>query len=317
MTLLLKRADLAPLFHEPALIDESLDVIRQALRTSAGNPPEHTSFLAYPLGLATDTRLHINVLASAAGTSLKLFPPAAGPTVATGDSVGLLYDEEGRLVAIMDLHGLGSWRTSAPAAVACAALAPAGARVAAMLGSGREAHVMLRALRAAMSGLGDVRVYSRTPENRRRFADEMTTTSLPVSAVEDPREAVAGADVVCVTASAPAPLFEAQAVRPGAVVASIVAQGVPRDLPARPVIPDQNGPETRPSGWDPWPTGGWTRPADILTLADVLRGAPPRRDPAETLLYTQFGAFAWDGPLTRWAYETAQARGAGTPFDFD
>ncbi len=316
MTLLLTQSDLAPLFNEPDSIRASFDVIREALRTSDQEPDEHQSWLAYPLGTSKDARVHVNLLASPSGTSVRAFAPPVGPTASTGDLLAMLFDQDGRVAAIMDLHDLGSWRTSAVAAVAAAALAPENARVAAMLGSGKEAAIFMRALRVAMPGLTEVRVHSRTPANRERFAHEMTTDALPVRAVDESRQAVEGADVIIATAAGGQPLFEASWVRPGVVIATVAWGTTPPDLRARLVLPDRYQPEARPTGWEPWPVrrGGW--PADVLFLADVLRGAPPRQSPDETLLYSQFGVFAWDAPLIRWAYESARQRGAGTEFSF-
>ncbi|MCX7790031.1 MAG: hypothetical protein N2378_05270 [Chloroflexaceae bacterium] len=318
MTTLLTRTDLAPLFTEPDLIRASFEVIRDALRASTAEPEAHQSWLAYPLGTSVEAKVHVNLLAAPEGTSLRLFPPPAGPTASHGDSLAVLLDEEGRVAAIMDLHGLGSWRTSGVAAVACAALAPAGARVLGVLGSGAEATMFLRAITVAMAGLEEVRVYSRTPANRERFAHEQTTAALPVRAVSEARDAVAGADVVFVAAAGGQPLFDAVAVRPGALVATVTWGTVPQSLRARRVVPDRFQPEARPTGWEPWPprrTGEWEGEPPLL-LADVLRGAPARHGADETLLYSQFGMYAWDAPLLRWAYETATARGAGTRFDF-
>jgi ornithine cyclodeaminase/alanine dehydrogenase-like protein (mu-crystallin family) len=317
MTLLLSRTDLAPLFSEPESIQASLQVIRQALRASTQEPNAHQSWLAYPLGTSPLAKVHVNLLAAPEGTSVRLFPPPAGPTVATGDSLVVLFDEEGRAAAIMDQHDLGSWRTSGVAAVACAALAPAEARSLAVLGSGLEAGIFMRAVRVAMPGLRDVRVHSRTPANRERLAQAMSSAGWPVRAVAQPREAVEGADVVFAAVAGGQPQFEAGWVRPGAVVASITWGSVPQDLPARRVLPDRFQPEARPTGWEPWPARrGELWGGEPLLLADILRGAPARRRADETLLYVQFGVSAWDAPLLRWAYETARQRGRGTELAF-
>lgn len=318
MTLLLTRADLTPLFSEPALIRASFDVIRDALRSLTAEPDAHQSWLAYPLGTSAEAKVHVNLLAAPDGTSVRLFPPPAGPTAVTGDSLCVLLDEVGRVAAIMDQHELGSWRTSGVAAVACAALAPAGATTLALLGSGTEAAAFVRAIRVAMPGLTEVRVHSRTAANRERFAEAWTSDALPVRAVETAAAAVRGADVIVAAAAGGQPLFAADHVRSGGLVATVTWGTVPQELRARRVIPDCFQPEARPTGWEPWPprrTEAWGGPPPLL-LADVLRGAPARQQPDETLLYSQFGVYAWDAPLLRWAYETARARGFGTSFAF-
>ena len=317
MTLLLTRADLAPLFTEPETIAASLAVIRDALRSSTAEPNAHQSWLAYPLGISTEVKIHVNLLADPAGTSVRIFPPPSGPIAATGDSLCVLLDEAGQATAIMDVHELGSWRTSGVAAVACAALAPDNARVLAVLGSGVEAAIFMRAIRVALPGLREVRVHSRTPANRDRFAQQQTTEALPVRAVGTAQEAVAGADVIFAAAAGGQPLIAPEDVRPGALVNSVTWGTVPQNLPARRVVPDRFQPEARPTGWEPWPPrrgNEWGEPP--LLLADVLRGTPARRFPDETLLYSQFGIFAWDAPLLAWAYEAARLRGLGTSFRF-
>jgi ornithine cyclodeaminase len=146
----------------------------------------------------------------------------------------------------------------------------------------------------------------------------MTTEARPVQAVAEARQAVEGADVVVAAAAGGQPLFEAEWVRPGALVATITWGTVPWNLRARPVLPDRYQPEARPTGWEPWPArrAGDSSQPDPLFLSDVLRGVPARQSPEETLLYSQFGVFAWDAPLLRWAYETARERGVGTSFAF-
>ena len=104
-------ADLTPLVGEPDVTRESVAAIRDALRASTQEPDAYQSWLAYPLGTSTDARVHVNLLAAPAGTSVRLFPPPAGPTAATGDSLALLFDEQGLVAVMMDLHDLGSWRT--------------------------------------------------------------------------------------------------------------------------------------------------------------------------------------------------------------
>jgi len=315
VVLLLSRDDLAPLFTEDSALHAGLAVIREALVASTGPSVEHQSWLAYPLGVSAE-KVHVNLLASPVGTSIRMFPPPARPTAATGDSLAMLLADDGRVEVLMDLHELGSWRTSGPAAVACEALAPPGARTVALLGSGTEAATLLRALRVAMPGLEEVRVSSRTPAHREAFAQRFTSGDLLVRAVSSPAEAVIDADVVLAAAAGGRPLFDAASVRAGALVATLVWGGVPDDLGATPVLPERVQPDARPTGWEPWPAPRPV-PDGVLTVADVLRGAPARISANETLLYSQFGVYAWDAPLLRWAADTARARGAGTEFPLD
>ena len=65
-------------------------------------------------------------------------------------------------------------RTGAPAGVGCRHLAPPGAKVLGMLGSGNQARGQLFAMQRGLASLEQVRVFSPTAAHRERFASEMS-----------------------------------------------------------------------------------------------------------------------------------------------
>src|SRR5438105_9193055 len=88
----------------------------------------------------------------------------------------LLFDGTTRaLLALMDYGVLNSMRVGATAGVAARYLAPAGAHVLGLLGSGWQAGPQVYAMRRAVPTLERIQVFSPTPSHREAFADSMTS----------------------------------------------------------------------------------------------------------------------------------------------
>ncbi len=109
--------------------------------------------------------------------------------------VVVLYDRQtSRIAAFIDACNVTAYRTAATSAAALDRLAPSGAMRLAVLGSGLEASMHVRAF-CAIRELEDLAVYSPTPERRAAFA-----AGFGGRAVDHPREAVADATVVLAAA---------------------------------------------------------------------------------------------------------------------
>jgi ornithine cyclodeaminase len=75
--------------------------------------------------------------------------------------------------------------------------------------------------------LKNVKVYSRNPENRKKFADEMgPLTNLNIEPVASPEEAVRGADIVLTATNSSVPVFDGNWLQPGQHVTTIVGSNV-------------------------------------------------------------------------------------------
>lgn len=132
--------------------------------------------------------------------------------------VVVLYDREtSRVAAFVDGNLVTAYRTAATSAAALDRLAPAGPIRLAVLGSGLEASMHVRAFRAVRE-VEQLAVYSPTPDRREAFAAEFGGR-----AVEEPREAVRDATVVLAAARSrgEVPILFADWLRPRAVVVSI------------------------------------------------------------------------------------------------
>jgi ornithine cyclodeaminase/alanine dehydrogenase-like protein (mu-crystallin family) len=134
-------------------------------------------------------------------------------------AIHLFCAETGRTLAVLDGRFITAWRTAAVSALATRELSPPGARVLAILGSGVQAHTHWEALRQQRP-FKEVRVWSRTPEHARRFADEIGATALPAE------QAVRGADVIVTATDASEPIVHGQWVKTGAYVNAVGSVGL-------------------------------------------------------------------------------------------
>ncbi|HEX3663488.1 MAG TPA: ornithine cyclodeaminase family protein [Acidobacteriaceae bacterium] len=175
---------------ERALIDLSAGRIQQPLRSILPVPEHEGRFALMP---AIDPELMV----------VKLVTVFEGNrTLPTHQAViQLLSARTGEPLVAMDGRLITEMRTAVVSALATRLLARPDAQVLAILGSGVQARSHLRALRAVGS-FPQVRVWSRTPANARRFADEFG-----IMAVESAEAAVRGADVVVSVSSVSEPLF--------------------------------------------------------------------------------------------------------------
>ncbi len=108
----------------------------------------------------------------------------------------LLNDaESGMPLAILDARWITGGRTAAITAVAARRLArPDSARIG-FIACGLQARAHLAALRLHFP-LATIRAYSRRLSTARKFVEEARAQGLKAEAVEDPRDAVAGMDIV-------------------------------------------------------------------------------------------------------------------------
>ena len=137
------------------------------------------------------------------------------------DDIALVWDPSGRLVLVVIGKELGVRRTAAVGAVATDALARPDARVAGVIGSGRQAWGQLWGV-AGVRSLDEVRVFSPSSEHVRAFVDE-ARRELEVDArpARSARSAAEGADIVILATNAGLPVVEAGWIGPGAHVTTI------------------------------------------------------------------------------------------------
>lgn len=117
-------------------------------------------------------------------------------------------------------------RTAATSAVGTDLLARPGATSLGLFGAAGQAKNHLLALMQVRK-LKEVRVYSRNPENRRRFVEEMgPLTNLNLKPVTSPQEALRGVDIVLAATNSSVPVFDGAWLEPGQHVTTIVGSNV-------------------------------------------------------------------------------------------
>ena len=130
--------------------------------------------------------------------------------------IQLFRSDTGEPLAVMDGRLITEMRTAAVSAVAVDRLARHDTKVLGILGSGVQARSHIKALGRVRS-FEEIRVWSRTEKNARRFADEVGAT---VTTAED---AVRGADVVLTLTSSPVPILRGRWLKEDAVVCAVGA----------------------------------------------------------------------------------------------
>jgi len=125
----------------------------------------------------------------------------------------MLYDAKtAQPLALMEANHLGQIRTGAASGYATDLLARPEAHTLGIIGSGFQARTQLEAIRA-IRPITQVRVWSRSEEKRRKFAEECGAT-----AVESAAEAVRGAEIVVTATNAKDPVLEDSWIQPGTLV---------------------------------------------------------------------------------------------------
>jgi ornithine cyclodeaminase len=162
-----------------------------------------------------------------AGFRLRAIKPEGGSRDASRPPRGprrilILSDREGgEILAIMDEDWCHAVRTAAAAAVAMRVLARKGAAALAMLGAGDTARAAVPVMASAFS-LREIRVTSRTPESRQRFAEEVGKEyGLAIRPVESTEAALDGADMVISATTTAAPFVKLPWLAEGVTVYSI------------------------------------------------------------------------------------------------
>ena len=238
----------------------------------------------------------------------------------------LLFDGVTRqMLALMDYGVLNSLRVGAIAGVAGRYLAPTGARVMGLIGSGWQATPQVVAMFKAVASLEQVKVYSPTRAHREEFAASMSQQlGRPVEAVGSIHEAIADADIVDLCApghfDTREPLFEAEWIKPGALVISMASSQCTEEFVESAQVVATNytllvEPQPKPP-YDALIARGLFGPEQVRELASVVQGkAKPRSRASDRVLYELTGGSFHDLFIATWGYEWAKARQLGTPFD--
>jgi alanine dehydrogenase len=128
-------------------------------------------------------------------------------------------------LALMHEFRLSGMRVGATTALAVDQIARAQAATLGLFGTGKQARCTLEAIQLVRP-IRRVTVYSPSAAHRIAFARDMSGDDVEVVAVDDPRDVVAGADIVCCATTAMKPVFDGDSLEDGQVVVSIANSDV-------------------------------------------------------------------------------------------
>ena len=146
------------------------------------------------------------------------------PTVMA--TIILVDPRSGSPIAIMGGTHITAMRTGAAGGIAAKCLARKDAKIVGLVGAGTQARTQIEALLLLYSELETVKVWSRTPETRERFASDMKTVcgdSLKIIPSSEIRDVVAGADIVVTTTPSRKPIVSDKWVSDGMHITCIGA----------------------------------------------------------------------------------------------
>jgi len=206
MALYLTEADVSALLTMEMALESVEGVLRRQAVGEATNEPRHR----VRSGGAT---LHVLSGADAGWLGLKAY------TVTRHGARFLvsLYDAEtGELVALLEADRLGQMRTGAASGVATRLMARPEAQRVGIYGTGWQAESQLLAV-CAVRPITEVRVYSRSAENRDHFCARMAPQlpGVELLPVDRPEAVAAGAEILITITSAREPVLRGEWVEPG------------------------------------------------------------------------------------------------------
>jgi ornithine cyclodeaminase len=193
-------------------MDECMEVMAATLKTVAeGNailPLRHVMWLPEKVGALGTMPAYLKSIGMMGLKVVSVFPGNHGTEFDSHIGAVMLYEtKHGQLLAIVDASEITAIRTAAVSGVATQALARKDASDLTIMGSGVQATTHLAAMLVARK-IERVRVWSRNHQSAKAFADrESRRHDISIVAVEDGRESVQGADIICTTTSSPAPVL--------------------------------------------------------------------------------------------------------------
>ena len=320
MPLILSEKDLAPLLGNPASMDSLRERIEEVLRVQQRGAIASQGGFSLPMA---DGKRNFRVVTASlpgAGEVMRINPQFRG---AKDTHFNLLFDaESGDLLAIIAGDELNIWRTGAPAGIASRTLARPGAKFLGLLGSGRQARGQLLAVYRAVPSLEGVRVFSPTAEHRMTFARKMTAwLGIAVEAVDHPRAAVEGAEILSLATNSRTTVLESDWVSPGALINTITSGQLPPDLVghSRVIVSWKEEVLQGKPPREPYASmiaaKKWSGDEIACELGAVVLGkVAGRQNESDIIIFESVGMPAWDAASAAWAYHWALEHKAGTSF---
>jgi alanine dehydrogenase len=222
---------------------ECIDAMRVAFRDFAAGEAVNRPRMRYLARHSDPDRrymanVHVGAVPSAgiacvrAGSQIMRPPSAArdrrtyeNPQAFNWGFVILFSTETAEPLALLHEFYLSGMRVGATTAVAVEEIARPDAHTLGLFGTGKQARNALEAI-AVVRPISRVNVFSPSAEHCSAFARDMSRDGLAVVAAANPRDVVAGADVVCCATTAMRPVFDGEWLEDGQLVVSIANSDV-------------------------------------------------------------------------------------------
>lgn len=307
--------------HDALPMRDCIDAMERAFRSVAGgNFVQPLRLIAWQPDGRGGIAAMPGYLDSTLGAKLiSVFPQNRSAGLDSHQGIVALHESEhGRLLAIVHAGAITAIRTAAVSGLATRLLASSDADDVALLGSGAQAETHLHAM-CEVRNIRRVRVWSRTFQNARAFAERHTSDTLAVMPCDTVDKAVDGAAIICTLTAATAPVLHAAWITGGAHINSVGASVTGfRELDAgvvqrARVYVDMRTTALRESD------DLRDLPPDRVTgeLSEMVTGACPLRgDDGEITLFKSVGMAIEDLSAARLVYERATAQGLGIHVDF-
>ena len=239
--------------------------------------------------------------------------------------VQLSSTETGELLAVIEASDLGQIRTGAASGVATKYMAKEEASSVGVIGSGYQARTQLEAV-CKVRPITSARVYSRKPENREKFAADMSASlGIDVTASESGEACVKDVDVVITMTSTSRPVLEGDWLSPGTHINAAGANHwMRRELDGKAVgradvvVTDDIEQAKLECGDLIYPNEfGTIRWEQVIGLSDVVAGIAKGRNSAEDItLFESQGLALEDLTTGMRIYNIAKERGLGQQLPF-
>jgi len=257
---------------------------------------------------------------------VSIFPGNVAAGFSSHLGLVLLFEpEHGRPVAMLDAAEITAIRTAAVSGLATRLLAREDAGDLAILGAGEQARSHLEAMLAARP-IRRVRVWSRTPQTAEAFArSESLRHDLAIEVLDNPRDAVIGADIICTVSKAREPILLGDWIAPRThlnVVGSSLATTAEIDTDA--VVKSRFFVDYRDSTVNEGgeylralEAGAITADHILGEIGEVANGTKiGRQGPDDITLYKSLGIAAEDLASAHYILEQARAKGVGQTVEF-
>ena len=295
--------------------------LKSLTRGAATNPLRQILWLPEKVGALGMMPAYSADLGAMGLKVIGVFPGNQGTEYDSHQGAVLLFEtEHGRLQALIDATEITAIRTAAVSGVATKLLARVGAKDLAVLGSGVQARTHLEAM-LLVRPIERVRVWSRTPDHARSFAErESERHSREIETITSAEADVEGADIICTTTAASEPILQGDWLSSGAHI-NAVGSSIPsaRELDTAAVVRSRLFVDRKESTLNE--AGDYLFPKNegvidenhiIAEIGELLLDRHPGRESDEEItLFKSLGLAVEDLASAAWIYERAREKGLG------